>query len=111
MRGSRSKQLGLAVLAAAAVLSGCSTTGTPGIKVEKVEVPVIQVQHCVETKDIPAKPAALGAKKMPTLLEDQVRVALAKIGEWTKYGNSTDPILRGCASAVVDVTQKAKSSK
>lgn len=75
------------------LLGGCTTT--PGIRVERVEVPIVTVEKCIQKKDIPAKPSSL--EKMPFSLEVATRLSLAKLAEWQAYGNKVDPILKGCA--------------
>lgn len=113
MRGTLSNRsrspLTVAFGAALLSLSACSTTDTPGIKVVTQPVASIQVQHCVDKKDIPVRPGKL--QKMPTSLEDALRATLAKIGEWTKYGNTANAVLNGCASADVSVTNAGNTAK
>lgn len=77
-------------------LAACSTTSTPGIKVEYIEKPVIQVQPCVKASDVPERPSRLASP--PDNLERALSLALAKVSEWTRYGKKSDVILKGCSS-------------
>lgn len=77
-------------------LAACTTTREGGIKVEYVEKPVIQVQPCVKAADVPERPARLSSP--PDNIERALAVALAKVSEWTRYGNKADVILKGCSS-------------
>jgi hypothetical protein len=76
-------------------LAGCAST-QPGIRTVMVDRPVVQVEHCVNKEDVPARPASLNTGPAPSDLEQALSVALAKISEWTRYGNRTDEILRAC---------------
>jgi len=91
MRGVKCSLIALA-------LAGCATTRTPGIKVEYVDRPVITETKCVKTKDIPTKPGSLSASGIPENVERALSLAMAKVSEWTRYGNKADTILRGCAA-------------
>lgn len=89
MRGIICKLLPLVMLA------GCSTT-QPAIRTQIVEKPVIQVQKCVKAEDVPSRPRPLAQEVKPSDLETALSVALAKISEWTRYGNKTDEIMKNC---------------
>lgn len=89
MRGAIFKLMPLLLLA------GCAST-QPGIRTIMVDRPVVQVEHCVNKEDVPARPAPLNTGPPPSDLEQALSVALAKISEWTRYGNRTDEILRAC---------------
>ena len=90
MRGISFKMLPWLLL-----LSACATHQTPGIKVEYVDKPVIVQKSCLEPKDIPTRPARLGSP--PANLETALAVVMAKVSEWTRYGNRADPALQSCA--------------
>lgn len=77
-------------------LAACSTPSTPGIKVEYIDRPVVQVQPCVKASDVPTRPSRLASP--PDNLERALSLALAKVSEWTRYGNKSDVILKGCSS-------------
>lgn len=77
------------------ILAGCVKPGV-GIRTEIVEVPVIQVEHCVSPEDIPVRPSPLQSGRRPTDLETALSLALAKLSEWVRYGNQTEVVLRGC---------------
>lgn len=85
-----------AVLAALA-LSACATAKDPAYKVEYVDRPVIQQKACLSPSDVPSRPAPLGSSAIPTNLERALSVALAKVSEWTRYGNKADVIMKTCA--------------
>jgi len=76
----------------------CTTAGPPGIKVEYVDKPVLVETKCVKAKDIPSRPGPLSASAIPSNIETALSVALAKVSEWTRYGNKTDVILKSCSS-------------
>jgi PBP1b-binding outer membrane lipoprotein LpoB len=82
------------IIFSALLLAGCATT-QPAIRTQIVEKPVIQVEKCVKAKDVPARPRPLNEVK-PTDLETALSIALAKISEWTRYGNKTDEVLKNC---------------
>lgn len=77
------------------LLGACSAT-QPGIRTVLVDRPVVQVEHCLNREDVPSRPAPLNTEPIPSDLEQALSVALAKISEWTRYGNTTDEILRAC---------------
>lgn len=77
------------------LLGACATT-QPGIRTVMVDRPVVQVEHCVRQEDVPARPATLNSGPTPSNLEQALSLALAKISEWTRYGNRTGEILRAC---------------
>lgn len=79
------------------LLAACATTREPGIKVEYVDKPVIVEQKCVKGKDIPSLPGRLSSTAIPSNVETALAVALAKVSEWTRYGNKTDAILKSCS--------------
>lgn len=83
----------LSSLVLSLLLVGCAHT-TPGIKIQTVEVPVIHVQKCIKKEDTPTRPKRLGS--MPSNIEDALRIALAKVSEWTRYGNKADKIFAAC---------------
>lgn len=89
MRGAIFKLMPLLLLGA------CAST-QPGIRTVMVDRPVVQVEHCVNEEDVPARPAPLNTEPIPSDLEQALSVALAKVSEWTRYGNRTDEILRSC---------------
>ena len=78
-------------------LMACATRGEPGIKVEYVDRPVIQEVPCVKAKDVPTRPAPLKDTALPSNVEAALSVALARISQWTRYGNKADAILTSCA--------------
>lgn len=84
------------IIVGALLLSACATSKEPGIRVEYVEKPVIQAQSCVKASDVPTRPARLSTP--PDNIERALAVALAKVSEWTRYGNKADVILKGCSS-------------
>lgn len=83
----------LSSLIGMALLSGCATT-QPGIKIERVEVPVVVTEKCITKEQVPTVPSNLGP--LPADLEKALAVALAKVSEWTRYGHKTDVVLTGC---------------
>ena len=78
-------------------LMACTTGKEPGIRVEYVDRPVIQQVPCVSSKDIPKRPGTLASTTLPKNVEAALSVALARISEWTRYGNKADAILGACA--------------
>lgn len=76
------------------LLAGCATT-QPAIRTQIVEKPVIQVEKCVKAEDVPVRPRPLSEAK-PVDLETALSIALAKISEWTRYGNKADEVLTNC---------------
>lgn len=82
-------------LAPLLLLGACATT-QPGLRTVMVDRPVIQVEHCVKKEDVPARPATLNSGPTPSSLDQALSLALAKLSEWTRYGNRTDEILRAC---------------
>jgi hypothetical protein len=82
-------------LAPLLLLAGCATT-QPAIRTQIVEKPVIQVQKCIKAGDVPVRPRPLSQEVKPSDLETALSVALAKISEWTRYGNKTDEIIKNC---------------
>jgi len=95
MHGLRCK---LVVWLSPLLLIACTTPSTPGIKVEYVDKPVLVETKCVKPKDIPSRPGPLAASAIPSNVESALSVALAKVSEWTRYGNRTDAILKSCVS-------------
>lgn len=95
MRGIICSRLTALKLAPLLLLGACATT-QPGIRTVMVDRPVIQVEHCVKKEDVPTRPATLNSGPTPSNLEQALSLALAKISEWTRYGNRTDEILRAC---------------
>lgn len=83
------------ILFSALLLAGCATT-QPAIRTQIVEKPVIQVQKCVRAGDVPVRPRPLFQGVKPSDLETALAAALAKISEWTRYGNKTDEIIKNC---------------
>lgn len=77
-----------------ALLAGCATTA-PAVRVETIEVPVIRVEKCVAASDVPTRPSALPPR--PNDIRAALDLAVAKVLEWTSYGEKADPVLRGCA--------------
>ena len=75
-------------------LSACQTA-RPGIEVRTVEEPVVRVESCIARADIPDRPASL--PKRPASIVAALDIAVAKILEWTSYGEKADAVLRGCA--------------
>lgn len=92
MPGNNFKTLVLGLL-----LAGCTTTQTPGIKVEYVDRPVITETKCVKAADIPTKPDKLGSNAVPSNVERALSVSMAKNGEYSRYADKADFILRKCA--------------
>lgn len=82
------------ILFSALLLAGCTTT-QPAIRTQIVEKPVIQVQKCVKAEDVPVRPRPL-SEADPVDLETALSIALAKISEWTRYGNKADEVLMNC---------------
>lgn len=82
-------------LAPLLLLAGCATT-QPAIRTQIVEKPVIQVEKCVKAKDVPSRPRPLAQEAKPSDLETALSIALAKISEWTRYGNKTAEIIKNC---------------
>lgn len=76
------------------LLAGCATT--PGIKVVHDQVPVITTKACINTADIPKEPSGLG--QAPDDIEKALATALAKVSEWSRYGEKADIALRGCST-------------
>lgn len=83
------------------LLVGCAHT-QPGIKIQTVEVPVIHTQKCIKKEDIPAKPASLSKTTMPSNISDVARLALAKVSEWTRYGNKADLVFKACEQGEIN---------
>lgn len=77
------------------LLASCATT--PGIKTVLVDRPVIKVEKCIKKEDVPQRPEDLKRTPMPKDLETALSVAIAKISEWTRYGNKTDEIMKNCS--------------
>lgn len=77
------------------LLAACAHS-EPAVDVRTVEVPVIRVDKCVATKDIPARPAPL--PKRPKSISAAVDLLLAKVRSWELWGDKVDPLLRGCAT-------------
>ena len=92
MRGVRCN-----VLLPLLLLGACATTPEKGIKVEYVDRPVITETKCVKVKDIPQRPGSLAASGLPSNVERALSLAMAKVSEWTRYGNKTNEILVSCA--------------
>lgn len=82
-------------LAPLLLLAGCATT-QPAIRTQIVEKPVIQVQKCIKAEDVPTRPRPLAQEAKPSDLETALSIALAKISEWTRYGNKIDEIIKNC---------------
>lgn len=84
------------ILPFALLLAGCSTT-EPVVEIRTVEVPVVRVEQCVASADIPARPAPLGRRpsRDARVLAD---LLLAQVKRWEGYGAVADPLLRGCAA-------------
>jgi len=89
MRGTIFKLLPILLVA------GCATT--PGIRTIMVDKPVIKVEKCIRTEDIPVRPTPLHSEAVPSDLETALSKTLAKISEWTQYGNKADPLFKKCA--------------
>lgn len=87
-------------------LVGCSQP--QGIHIEQVKVPVVKVEKCVKQSDIPKQPQPLHAKPAPNEIEGALSLALAKISEWVRYGHQVDPIMKGCSSNDVGVSDASK---
>ncbi len=82
-------------LPALLLLGACATR--PGIAVRTVTAPVVRVETCVAIADIPAPPAAL--PRRPASAVVALDLAVAKLLEWTSYGEKADAVMRGCATA------------
>lgn len=90
MRGISFKLLGGLLL-----LAGCAHAPS-GIQVQYVDRPVIQVQKCIKATEVPQRPASLKSGPVATNLEQALSLALAKVSEWTRYGDKADVVLSGC---------------
>lgn len=75
------------------LLFACSHT-EPGVKIEYVDRPVITVEKCIKKEDVPTRPSKLGGT--PSDLEQALSLALAKVSEWTRYGNKTEIVISNC---------------
>lgn len=93
MLGTKCKALLVPLL----VLSACATTH--GVQIQYVDRPVIQVQKCLKVTDVPTKPDSLKSHGVPGSLDQALSVALAKVSEWTRYGNKVDVVIQGCVSS------------
>lgn len=82
-------------LAPLLLLGACATT-QPAIRTQIVEKPVVITQKCVKVEDVPSRPRPLAQEAKPSDLETALSTALAKISEWTRYGNKTDEIMKNC---------------
>ncbi len=80
------------------LLAACATTPEKGIKVEYVDRPVIVETKCVKVADIPKRPGTLASGGLPDNVERALSLALAKVSEWTRYGNKADAVLVSCAN-------------
>lgn len=77
-------------------LSLCGCTTNAGIKTVFVDRPVITVEKCIKKEDVPVRPQALKDGPHPTTLDQALGFAEAKVSEWTRYGDKTDVIVKGC---------------
>ena len=87
-------------LCGALALSGCATAQR-GIEVRTVEVPVLRVETCIDEADIPRRPGPL--PRRPASAVAALDIAIAKLLEWTSYGEKADALLKGCAADVKPV--------
>jgi hypothetical protein len=76
-------------------ISGCAKP-SPAIRTQIVEKPVIQVQKCIAEEDTPVRPEPLAETPVPFDLETALSLALAKIADWTRYGNKTETAIKNC---------------
>ena len=84
---------------AALVLAACSTTGTPGIEVRTVEVPVEVQKPCPGI--VPQRPDEL-ARPLPTDANALAALLAAKLVEWAgpgQYGEQAESYFRTCPPA------------
>lgn len=91
MHGLKCSLVGILLL-----VSACAKPEA-GIRVEYVDRPVITETSCVKAKDVPKTPGPLSGAAMPKNTETALSVAMAKVSEWTRYGNKADAILTACA--------------
>lgn len=82
--------------ALALTLAACAHK-PPAVEVRTVEVPVIRVTHCLDAKDIPAKPKGLPSPR-PSTITAALDVAVATALDYANYADKADAILRGCAT-------------
>lgn len=79
--------------ALALLLAGCATT-SPGIKVQRVEVPV--PQPCVARADLPPEPAPVGDKLTGNAAADALLLGQSAI-ELRLWGRGLFAALEACA--------------
>lgn len=78
------------------LLAACSTPQR-GIEVRTVSVPVVSTEKCIKKGDIPDRPKSLASEGLPPDTETALARALAKVSEWTRFGNKVDIIVSACA--------------
>lgn len=76
------------------LIGACTKPDAPGIRVEYVDRPVIQVEKCIQKQDRPIRPSKLGT--VPDKIEDALSMVLAKVSEFNRYSNKTELILDSC---------------
>ena len=79
------------------LLNACAAphAAVPSLNVQTQTVYVDRPVPCVQAADVPAPPAALPPR--PADARAALDIALAKVIEWTGYGEKADPLLRSCA--------------
>lgn len=83
-------------VAAALMLTSCTTASPPGIEVRTVEVPVEIQRPCPGT--VPVRPAPL-ARPLPTDAQALAALLAAKLVEWAdegKYGDQAEAYVKAC---------------
>lgn len=83
------------VLAIPVLLAACNTAQS-GVEIRTVEVPVLRVEKCVKTTDIPQRPARLATPR-PNNASRALDLAVAKVMQWERYGGEAHALLNGCA--------------
>ncbi|WP_299327666.1 hypothetical protein [Parasphingopyxis sp.] len=76
------------------LFAGCA--GTPAIQVRTVEIPVVELRHCLSTDDIPATPEPFD-RGDETDARNLLALATANLREWRQYGVESQATMRRCA--------------
>ena len=87
----------IVVLAAMIALAACAAphAAAPSLNVQTQTVYIDRPVLCVKAADVPPPPAALPPR--PADARAALDLALAKVIEWSGYGEKADPLLRACS--------------